>query len=214
MKKKQQSYLEISGSLNSLWEEISARPLFVIAVIQIVAILLVFSINDRLGIGHEYDEYEPNNPISRSGFEEGDYIEIFGRVNDIRHKKNGDEVVNTIILADTEWQGELLGTFGKYVQVYCDDVSAVKMGSFVHIGGKLDYYEHARNQGEFDSYQYYRNKGYVFAIRNGEIIEISSQYRHTSQKMHELKHHFEAILEEKFEIEDSSVLKAMLLGIK
>lgn len=200
--------------MKSLLEEIHARPLLIIALVQIVAILIVFSINGRLNIGNEYDEYAPNNPISKCGFEEGDYVEIYGRVNDIRHKQTEEGKINTLILADVTWQGELLGTFGKYVQVNVEDVSVIRMGAYVGVGGELDYFNHARNQGEFDSYKYYRNRGCIFAVRNGEILEFSEQYRHTSQKMHEIKHYFEDILEEKFEKEDSSILKAMLLGIK
>lgn len=200
--------------MKELWEEILARPLFVIAIVQIVAILMVFSVNGRLNIGNEYDEYAPNNPISKCGIEEGDYIEIYGRINDIRHKRTEDGITNTLIIEDANWRGELLGTFGKYVQVNVEDVTVAKMGAYVCVGGELDYYNHARNQGEFDSYKYYRNRGCIFAIRNGEILEISEQYRHTSQKMHEIKHYFEDILDEKFEKEDSAILKAMLLGVK
>lgn len=91
--------------MKELWEEILARPLFVIAIVQIVAILMVFSVNGRLNIGNEYDEYAPNNPISKCGIEEGDYIEIYGRINDIRHKRTEDGITNTLIIEDANWLG-------------------------------------------------------------------------------------------------------------
>lgn len=195
-------------------EPLLSRPFLIIACIHILAIIITAQINDYMGLNSEYDEYHPNNPMSQAGIEEGDTENFYGKIYDIRHKSSEDGETNIFILSDVYWQGKLLTTPGKYIQAYVDDVTNAKIGSIICVRGRIDYYDHSRNQGEFDSYRFYRNRGYLFCVRDGTIIEFSNTYSRLSQKMYEIKRLCESRIDYCFGKEDGSVIKAMLLGVK
>lgn len=200
--------------MRDLLYDLRARPLFIAAIVHIIAILLVFGIEEKLGIGHEYDEYKPDNVFSASGIEEGESIILYGRITEIRHKKSGEEETNILILADVYCDNSLLTAPGKYIQAYTTDASVAKIGMCIRINGKLDYYDHSRNHGEFDAYAYYHNRGYLFALRESHILEYSKEYNRLAWVLHLLRHRCEKILDEIYGVEDASILKAMLLGVK
>jgi len=191
-----------------------ARPLLLMAVIHIIAIVICFQINEYLGLNSFYDEYKPDNPMSTAGLQEGDTSKWYGKIADIRHKRSEDEQLNILILSDVYWESELLTTPGKYIQVYVEDDSKAKIGQVVCVEGRIDYYNHSRNQGEFESYRYYRNRGYLFCVRDGQMTEYSDEYSRLSNGLHVFKHICENKIDSCFEQEDASILKAMLLGVK
>ena len=100
------------------------------------------------------------------------------------------------------------------IQVLAAADTTVRMGSYVIMSGSLDYYDSATNPGEFDTYKFYKNRGYLYRIKNGKLCASGEEYSFIKQRMYEIKLICAGCLDENLGEEDASILKAMLLGMK
>lgn len=192
----------------------TSRPILMLALVHILAIEIVFGIEGVLNIGDEYNEYHPNNPMSRGALLAGDNSSWCGRVEDIRHRSINGEDTYTVILGDVTWKDYQLSGAGKYIHAYMKSIENINIGSYIIVKGRLHYYEHARNHGEFDLYDYYSHRGYLFAIKDATLLQYSYEYDHLKNWLYACRGKIAQILENQYSDEDAAILKAMLLGVK
>ena len=205
-------------ALKDFWEAcaltFTSRPILMLALVHILAIEIVFGIEGVLKIGDEYNEYHPDNPMSSCALLDGDNSRWCGRVEDIRHRSINGEDAYTVILGDVTWKDNRLTGAGKYVHAYMESIENINIGSYIIIEGRLHYYEHARNHGEFDLYDYYSHRGYLFAIKDATLLQYSYEYDHLKNWLYACRGKIAQILENQYSDEDAAILKAMLLGVK
>lgn len=199
-------------------EALLARPVCIAALVLIAA---VYISGELFGIQNGNNGYmagAAKNPMSERGIDDGDTCTWFGRVRDIRSNNLNQQISYTITLTNVSYTDNTekipLTNFTQTVLLYTDDVEGVKLGSIVKITGDLSYFEVASNEGEFDKYRFYSNRGCLFCIKHACIVEESYSYSHVRQTMYMVKLSLERRISEMFEDENAAILKAMLLGIR
>lgn len=196
------------------WKEtIRSRPLCIAALAVIIAVLIVRLIGRNISIGPVYD-VNAENVFCEKEINEGEEITLTGKVEDIR-EKNGSRGTNyTIILDSPEYEGKLLGGKGRYVSVTAKDISGIKIGGKVKAFGRLDYFDHACNSGEFDAYNYYTNRGFLFALKEASVNRYGNDYSKLRNGLYMMRVRLSKMLDNVYDSTDASILKAMLLGVK
>lgn len=189
------------------------RPLCFIAVCMFVVMYILV----RTGC------YEYGRPIYNEGGENiftrsevlaGDIIMADGTVSHITKKKGVDGEHSVITLKKCTYLGELLTD---QTQTILADISVseqIKMGERIRLKGKLDYFEHATNPGEFDMYEFYKNRGVLFRISDAEVVAKGRRYSVIAQWLYELKVSNEEYLVRELGEEDAAIMKAMIFGDK
>ena len=196
------------------WSEtIKSRPLCTAAVVVILSVLLVRGLSGDIEVGPVYD-IGGDNAFARAGIFEGDNISLSGKVKDIREKENYGSKTYTIIISNPKFNGELLGGRGRYAQAYAGDAEGVKIGCEVELQGKLDYYDHGRNHGEFDSYAYYSGRGFLFALKSASVTHIGEKCDRMSDGLYRARQSLSEDISRIYDSTDAAILKAMLLGLK
>lgn len=197
------------------FEGLLARPACIICICMVI--IAIFLANY-------------NSSVSTEIYADGDDITVFGRVQDkIVSKINGKvysilTITDVSIFQNTELckQTEKVNAFknkkavtsNKYIQLFIDNETNIKLGSYIYATGKVKNYSHATNQGEFDSYNYYHNRGYLFSMRTVEIHENSKQYSVLKESLFTAKVKIADTLDIYFDDIDATILKGMLLGMK
>ncbi len=105
------------------------------------------------------------------------------------------------------------------VLCYMDDTEAedgelLLTGSLVMIQGEYRSFAHATNPGEFDAADYYRIMGQQGKIMKSRCIRESTAYHGFRESMYRLKEYLALLLDNCYDEQDASVMKAMLLGEK
>ncbi len=100
------------------------------------------------------------------------------------------------------------------VRAYMEEDVPVYIGQMVRIRGRVSCYEHATNPGQFDAYDYYRNRGALCDIYGAELIAAGHEYSRIKQGLYELRLKGEGILAKYLDETDAAVIKAMLFGNK
>ena len=101
----------------------------------------------------------------------------------------------------------------KNLKVFLKLNKELPVGTSVRIKGKLERVPEARNPGEFDSRMYYACRKIYYYMKDGMILEWSSEYSPYRQFMQELKKKMMNILG-LAAAEDAGIFQAMLLGEK
>lgn len=105
-------------------------------------------------------------------------------------------------------------SWGEKININVYDKPKLRHGQQVLFSGKLKYFKRATNWGEFDSYNYYRNKSILCSFDSAKVISAGSEYNRLFYEMWVLKNNISDILEYIYDEEDAAILKAMLLGVK
>ena len=169
------------------WKEtIKSRPLLTAAVVVIFAVLTVRGVGRYVDVGPVYDN-GADNVFTEEQISEGESICISGRVKDIREKKSFGGKNYTVIISNPKYNGEMLAGKGRYVYAYLEKTEGVRIGSEVELQGKLDYFNHARNHGEFDSYAYYSGRGFLFALRDASVTYMGEKYDKLSDGLYRVR---------------------------
>lgn len=181
---------------------------------MIAGIVVIF----KLGLLYRgYDEYceDGTNCFGDCDVEPGDIINVSGKVYDISQKEFYGTERMTITLSDVTWEdnGRKLTRKRQYIVVYTD-CSKVYMGQRLLIEGKLKYFEKATNEGQFDAFMFYRNRGVLFAVDKAYIKGYGQSYSGMKELLYQTKIRCEKILDDKLEAEDAAIVKAMILGMK
>ena len=62
------------------------------------------------------------------------------------------------------------------VRVYIQSTEGLHIGQRIKVEGKVSYYEHATNPGQFDAYDFYHCRGQRFDLYEGRILTKGRQY--------------------------------------
>lgn len=100
------------------------------------------------------------------------------------------------------------------VLCYMEEEELPRMGSLVVMRGQFRCFTHATNPGEFDAADYYRIMRQQGRIMNSCCLVESETYSAFSEKMYCIREYCSLLLDNCYEAEDASIMKAMLLGEK
>lgn len=89
-----------------------------------------------------------------------------------------------------------------------------RMGSAVHVQGKLCAFDRATNPGEFDAGQYYQILDIQARVQNAVILEETEEFDKVREGLYRVRTVLSALLDSCFREKDASVMKAVLLGEK
>ena len=101
----------------------------------------------------------------------------------------------------------------KNVRVFLKEKQEVPVGAVLLLSGKLTEVEKPRNEGEFDSRQYYACRHIYYFLKDAEIVNASAGYSRYGQLLADLKSHFADVLAETTG-EAAGVFTAIALGDK
>lgn len=98
--------------------------------------------------------------------------------------------------------------------VYDKSFTEVAIGETILLRGTTDFFESARNRGNFDQALYYAGQRIYGRIWCDEIIEVSGRANRMMESLYRLKMKWKAALSDAMGAENGAILTAMLLGEK
>ena len=146
-------------------------------------------------------------PFQDENIVDGEDKQIVGKV--VRKENRIDFQGNKILVLYLK-----IPNSNEQILVYLSDNSSAipKMGQSVKVQGRCKKFNFATNPGEFDSRRYYRILKVSYTLRDSKIMALSKDYNEYLENLNCLRSYFSSILDENFNDEDASVMKAMLLG--
>lgn len=179
------------------------RPLCMFCLIFVVVLAVFMSLIDM--------------PLPDYGKWEGEYIELEGQVYQKEQRILQERNISVVYLKSIK----ILNDSVKIPQYQIENVICYMqggeeppMGSYVKMEGKLKCFPQASNPGEFDMRSYYRILKLDFKVENATLLAVSKEKDELSEKLYQLRKYFGTVLEQCFNKENASIMKAMLLGDK
>lgn len=121
-------------------------------------------------------------------------------------------------------RGRQITASGQAILVHITGKENVAIGSRLILTGKLSFFPHASNPGEFDLEEYYRNRDILFAINKAKIegVGVSNKkvilrkpvLNKLVQKLKEFRYNQEENLLKQLEMGNAAIMRAMLFGNK
>lgn len=93
-------------------------------------------------------------------------------------------------------------------------VQAPSLGSRVVVCGRVMYFAHAENEGQFDARAYYASLGYDFQLTNAELLKASREADRLAEELFRLREDAKAFFKAYMREENAGILSAMVLGEK
>lgn len=93
-------------------------------------------------------------------------------------------------------------------------VQAPPLGSRVVVCGRVMYFAHAENEGQFDARAYYASLGYDFQLTNAELLKASREADRLAEGLFRLREDAKAFFKANMREENAGILSAMVLGEK
>ena len=93
-------------------------------------------------------------------------------------------------------------------------VQAPPLGSRVIVRGRVMYFAHAENEGQFDARAYYASLGYDFQLTNAELLKVSREADRLAEGLFRLREDAKAFFKAYMREENAGILSAMVLGEK
>ncbi|MDO4294429.1 MAG: ComEC/Rec2 family competence protein [Eubacteriales bacterium] len=162
----------------------------------------------------------PGAPLPEYGDREGEALKLAGKVSKPYSPADGTREGQFFSLSDiqvfSESESQLFPASGNYfVLCYLQDGEEMpRAGSRVLASGELWPFREATNPGEFDASAYYARKGYLFSLREAEIVRESMDYGKVAQALASLRHWADRFFYRALGGEDAGIASAMVLGIK
>ena len=88
------------------------------------------------------------------------------------------------------------------------------LGSRLIVCGKVMYFAHAENEGQFDAKAYYAALGYDFQLTNARILENLGETDRLAEGLFRLRENAKAFYRAHMQKENAGILSAMVLGEK
>lgn len=88
------------------------------------------------------------------------------------------------------------------------------MGSRVVILGRVMYFAHAENEGQFDAGVYYASQGYDFQLTNAELLKVSREADRLSEGLFRVREDAKAFYNAYMAEINAGIVSAMVLGDK
>ncbi|MBQ3795786.1 MAG: DNA internalization-related competence protein ComEC/Rec2 [Butyrivibrio sp.] len=177
------------------------RPLFVFSIVitAIVYIYLELFLSDYL---MDYpDSFD------------GSFISVTGQVTKKEFKVDFlGEITPVVYITPVDAS---IGK-NKYIALYMDteDYREPCIGESVMIRGNVKLFNCARNPGEFDSRLYYATLKTAYGIKNARIVAGNGKVNYIREAIYRVRYYLESVLDKCLSTEDSSIMKAILLGDK
>ena len=88
------------------------------------------------------------------------------------------------------------------------------LGSRLIVCGKVMYFAHAENEGQFDAKTYYASLGYDFQLTNAEILKVSREADGLSERLFRVREDAKAFYNAYMAEINAGIVSAMVLGDK
>lgn len=88
------------------------------------------------------------------------------------------------------------------------------LGSRLIVCGKVRYFAHAENEGQFDARAYYASLGYDIQLTNAEILKVFREADRLAEGLFRLREDAKAFFKANMREENAGILSAMVLGEK
>lgn len=139
--------------------------------------------------------------------------------NEIEKNNKGNALKSAGLLQDGK-----ITCLGQTILVYAQGKENAIIGSQVIITGKLSFFSHASNPGEFDSEKYYRNRDVLFAVKKAtvehvgmiddDIMLTNPGWNRLVQRLKVFRLRQEENLVSQLESGNAAIMRAMLFGNK
>ncbi len=90
----------------------------------------------------------------------------------------------------------------------------IPIGTYILIRGKLEFFEHKRNPGEFDEALYYARQNIYGRVQCEKVLEVSGECNMLMEGLYQFKEVWKGLLIEHIGEKNGRVLAAMILGEK
>ena len=172
------------------------RPLACAGLVFILILLIIQLVKP------ERDETLP--------FDDGEILRLSGELVRIEQKTK-DDGINTIwYLSVPEVEDMLI--------CYMDSTEDIPLGARVSVRGRVSFFTHATNPGQFDMKDYYDICHISAAMMNVEVLSVDcshiSPYKRLLWRLSIFRMNIGALADLCFDEEDAAIIKAMLLGDK
>lgn len=213
------------------------RPLACTSLV-FVMVLLMMQIRNIAIIGQSPIENLADGQMHVFGNRQGDTIAVCGIVSDYSFENQYGKTNTEIVLKDIQIlplsedksksnhhetfqkQSDIESDFqsiskkGQSIIVYLKEAYSPVMGSQIILSGELSFWKKATNPGEFDTEQFYTNRGVLFAVKQADVIKVSVSGNKLLQGLKEFRLKQESYLEKYLPDGNDAIMKAMLLGNK
>ncbi len=98
------------------------------------------------------------------------------------------------------------------VLVYNSNIIQYKLGNILKASGTLQKFQIATNPGQFNEYEYYRNKNFDYKMNAKEVTIENSEYNIFYDRIYRLKLKFQSVYNSILDKKQSGILSAMILG--
>ncbi|SFB72094.1 DNA internalization-related competence protein ComEC/Rec2 [Butyrivibrio sp. YAB3001] len=144
---------------------------------------------------------------------DGELARIVGTVDKKEYKVDylGEIAPVIYIIPSNETLGK-----NRYIQCYMSSEDYVEplIGQQVEITGKIQSFSAPRNFGEFDTPLYYSTLKIAYRIKNARILQAAGKCNLFYESLYKIKYSLEAVFDRNLGKDDSSIMKAVILGDK
>lgn len=197
-------YRFLAGLIASVVRAVKVRPVCLLWILIAIAMALLRgrSLTDtKLGALSELDE--------------GHSVEIVGQVSSISKKSNyGRQTFSVYLTKVITSDKRGITSQGQQVVAVFPEQEDIKIGQNIRLRGSVSFYKPATNPGEFDSYRFYDNRGIICRFKDCQLIQKGRKYSKLKYSLYLFRIRCEEILDNTLNIQDASIMKAMLLGNK
>ena len=193
---------------------IKRRPVCAICVLIVISVYIYVS-SPLWELGRSIYNPGGNNIFTQAGIKEGDQITLTGRVYSRQLRELGGREVMAVSLKGVRGiNGIKLTGISQSVTVYFAPDEDIRIGQLISLKGKLEYFDHARNPGEFDMYEFSTHRGILFGVYSGKVTEAGKRYSKIREALYHIRLKGEERLSRYLSKEDSAIMKGMLFGNK
>jgi len=155
------------------------------------------------------------NCFSERGISNGDSVRLSGTVSYFSIKESGGQAYLSVSVKGVKLSDgmTLTGPF-ETISVSFPVNTQLHIGQYISFSGRLSFFSHASNPGEFDMYEYYRNKGVLFRVFEGRLLAVSNEYSYLRETLMNIRLSGEEKLSDYLDVENAAILKAMIFGNK
>lgn len=146
-------------------------------------------------------------------FEEDMEITLLGEVIAIEENSEYQRLTLQKARMITENVSELTNAYiSNKILVYNSNILKFRLGNILKVSGTLKKFQTASNPGQFNEYQYYKNKKFDYKM-NAKIISVEDDnYNIFYDKLYNLKLKFRQVYNSILTEKESGIISAMILG--
>lgn len=199
---------------NSLYVFISIPVLMIVKIITKKQVGLFVVIFLFVLVGFLLSKQAISESESIYGMSEGSVI-LRGKVSEIKEGSYGWNLYLVDVRLEQYKSKKFLVTFEEEPKVEIGNLeSEIKIGNIVEISGQLKHFEVARNEGNFNSKEYYKSIGIYGKVECQKVVIIDDEIDFIRHWLYDFKKVLVTRLDKICNEEHSAIYKAMLFGDK